>query len=100
MAIDSGRALGELARDAGDLLVAVHGGRDVRISGMAFDSGAVARGDLFFCIPGKVTDGHLYAEAAVTAGAVALCVGRLVDVDVAQVEVADVRRAMPRLAAA
>jgi UDP-N-acetylmuramoyl-L-alanyl-D-glutamate--2,6-diaminopimelate ligase len=46
--------------------------RDVGVQGLAADSRAVRPGDLFVAVPGEVTDGHLYIDAAVDAGAVAV----------------------------
>lgn len=46
--------------------------RDTEIKGIALDSRKVKKGDMFFCIKGLETDGHKYAEQAVSAGAVAI----------------------------
>jgi UDP-N-acetylmuramoyl-L-alanyl-D-glutamate--2,6-diaminopimelate ligase len=70
------------------------------IVAIVHDSGDVAPGCLFCCVPGSRVDGHDFAATAVAAGAVALLVERFVDVDVAQVLVDDVRTAMAPLAAA
>ena len=52
-------------------------GEDEReISGIAYDSRKVVEGDLFVCISGYSTDGHVYAQEAVKRGAVALVVER------------------------
>ena len=72
----------------------------VEIVAISQDSDAVAPGTLFCCVAGARADGHDFADAAVAAGAAALLVQRLVDVDVPQVVVADVRPAMARMAAA
>jgi len=53
------------------------------------DSRQVVPGDIFFALPGAVTDGHLFAEAAVQNGATLLVVERELDLDVAQVLVAN-----------
>ena len=50
-------------------------------------------------MPGEKVDGHEFAAAAVEAGAVALVVERELELDVAQVVVADARAAMAPLAA-
>jgi UDP-N-acetylmuramoyl-L-alanyl-D-glutamate--2,6-diaminopimelate ligase len=73
----------------------VIGRRSVEIRDLAFDTGAVIDGALFFCVPGARTDGHELAPAAVGAGAVALVVERPLDVAVPQLVVDDVRAAMP-----
>jgi UDP-N-acetylmuramoyl-L-alanyl-D-glutamate--2,6-diaminopimelate ligase len=80
----------EVAEIAGD-------GR-VEITGLAYDSGRVSPGALFFCVPGTRSDGHDFAPAAVDAGAAALVVERRLDLPVAQVLVADARAAMAPLA--
>jgi UDP-N-acetylmuramoyl-L-alanyl-D-glutamate--2,6-diaminopimelate ligase len=54
---------------------------------------------LFFCVPGEKSDGHEFAAAAVEKGAVALVVERELELDVAQVVVADARAAMAPVAA-
>ena len=73
---------------------------EVGISGVSYDSRAVQPGDLFFCVPGSVTDGHEYAQAAEEAGAVALCVERPTDTGLPELRVADARAAMATLSAA
>ena len=87
--------LTELASAAADLLVEVAG--DVEVRGLAYDSRAVAPGDLFFCVPGARHDGHLFAEAAVAAGAAALCVERPLGLGAPEIRVTDARRAMARI---
>ncbi|MEQ1872106.1 MAG: UDP-N-acetylmuramoyl-L-alanyl-D-glutamate--2,6-diaminopimelate ligase [Ilumatobacteraceae bacterium] len=76
------------------------GQRDAAISGVVFDSRRVTRGSLFCCIPGDEHDGHDFAAAAVSAGAVALLCERELALPVPQVVVADARAAMGPLAAA
>ncbi len=70
------------------------GGGATFVRGVAHDSRTVQPGDLFCCVVGRTVDGHDLAAAALGAGAVALLVQRPLDLDVAQVRVADVRRAM------
>ncbi|HEX7131952.1 MAG TPA: UDP-N-acetylmuramoyl-L-alanyl-D-glutamate--2,6-diaminopimelate ligase, partial [Iamia sp.] len=57
-------------------------------------------GDLYCCVPGAVTDGHDHAPAAVAAGAAALLCERPLGLDVPEVRVPSVRRAMGPVAAA
>jgi UDP-N-acetylmuramoyl-L-alanyl-D-glutamate--2,6-diaminopimelate ligase len=66
----------------------------VTVASLAYDSRDVRPGSLFFCVPGARADGHLFASDAVAAGAVALVVERSLALDVPQLLVADVRRAM------
>lgn len=62
------------------------------------DSRKVVPGSIFFALPGEVTDGHLFAGAAVDNGAVLLVVERELDLEVAQVVVADGYEALAALA--
>ena len=66
----------------------------VEVADLAYDTRAVERGALFFCVRGSRVDGHDLAEEALARGAVALVVERPLDVAVPQLVVADVRRAM------
>ncbi|MEY4069794.1 MAG: hypothetical protein RL721_408 [Candidatus Eisenbacteria bacterium] len=52
--------------------LAVHGGTDRDITGLALDSRRVRPGDVFFALPGVQADGARFAADAVTAGAVAI----------------------------
>src|SRR5690606_21534011 len=74
------------------------GEEDVEISGVQFDSRKVKPGDLFICVPGLVTDGHLYARKAVEQGAVALVLERDVEADIPKLFVSDSRYAMAIIA--
>ena len=69
------------------------------IHDLAYDTREVRPGSLFFCIPGANVDGHDLAADAVGGGASALVVERRVEVDVPQLLVPSVRRAMPVAAA-
>ena len=64
------------------------------ITGATLDSRAVKKGWLFCCVPGANFDGHRFAPAAVEAGAAALLSERTLDLEVPQLVVADVRKAM------
>jgi UDP-N-acetylmuramoyl-L-alanyl-D-glutamate--2,6-diaminopimelate ligase len=70
----------------------------VEIGDLAYDARAVGPGALFFCVPGSRADGHDFAPQAVENGAVALVVERPLDLDVPQLVVSDVRRAMAPVA--
>jgi UDP-N-acetylmuramoyl-L-alanyl-D-glutamate--2,6-diaminopimelate ligase len=98
--MNSTTSLKDLAAAGGDILVRVDGDPGTKITGLSFDSHTVGRGDLFFCVPGTMVDGHEFAGEAVAAGAAALCVQRPTTAGVPEVVVADVRRAMGRIAAA
>ncbi len=49
---------------------------EVMVTGVAYDSRKVRRGDVFFAIVGEKTDGHLYLAEAARAGAAAVVVER------------------------
>ncbi len=78
----------------------------VDVGGISHDSRRVVPGDLFCCVPGHVSDGHVYAAEAVERGAVGLLcehlIPDLIERDVVQTRVAPgtMRPVMARLAAA
>ena len=78
----------------------LRGDAAVDVRSVTHDSAAVSEGTLFCCVRGSRVDGHEFAPEAVDRGAVALLVERLLPVDVPQAQVADVRAAMPLVAAA
>ncbi len=74
-------------------------GTATTIADVEHDSRRVGPSTLFACIPGEVTDGHLHAESAIDAGAVALLTERRLGLGVAEVVVESVRRAIGPAAA-
>ncbi len=78
----------------------------VEVGGISHDSRRVVPGDLFCCVPGRVSDGHAYAAEAVERGAVGLLcehfIPDLLDERVVQTRIAEgtMRPVMARLAAA
>ncbi|NDH37434.1 MAG: hypothetical protein EBX76_05560, partial [Acidimicrobiia bacterium] len=73
----------------------VSGTTNVEITDVTHDSRTVQRGAMFCCVRGEERDGHDFAVQAVHSGASALLVEREVSgVEVTQVVVRDVRRAM------
>lgn len=89
-------SLHDIAEAVGGRLI----GGDLQVTGsVETDSRLVQKGSLFVCKPGEETDGHLFAQEALDAGAVALMVERELDVDAPQVLVADAVLALGRLAA-
>lgn len=95
----SSRALGDLARAAGDVLVELRGGHDLLVGSLAYDSRTAEPGALFFCVPGMMSDGHDHAATAASRGAVAVVAERPTEVRVPHVFVRDARRALARVAA-
>jgi UDP-N-acetylmuramoyl-tripeptide--D-alanyl-D-alanine ligase len=83
--------LGDLARLLdGRLVLADADTAATRVSGsVETDSRKVSEGSIFFAMPGEVTDGHLFAPAAVDAGAVVVIAERELDLPVSQVVVAN-----------
>ncbi len=73
---------------------------ELDVTGLAYDTQQVARGTLFFCVPGFTRDGHEFAPEAISRGAAALVVQRPLDLGVPEILVADVRAAMAPAAAA
>jgi UDP-N-acetylmuramoyl-L-alanyl-D-glutamate--2,6-diaminopimelate ligase len=96
---DSGMQLTEIMQGIDYRLMA--GLIDQNIMGISYDSRKVKPGDLFICIPGLKTDGHKYAEQAVSNGAKALLVEKevLINSETAVLLTADCRKAMPIAAA-
>jgi len=83
-----------------DLLVGTVG--DVaaaRVVDLTHDSRQIQPGWAFACVTGGRHDGHEFASGAVTDGASLLIVERRLPLDVAQIVVGDVRRAMGPIAA-
>jgi UDP-N-acetylmuramoyl-L-alanyl-D-glutamate--2,6-diaminopimelate ligase len=90
-------------------LSAIEGdGPSVEVTGVAYDSRRVGRGDVFVAMRGEATDGNRYIEAAVAQGAVAVVTDsreayaklRREHVGVAAVLVAHGRRALAEVSAA
>lgn len=74
-------------------------GPDSTIGGsVQTDSRLCRAGDVFIAKPGEVTDGHLFAPAAVRGGAALIIVERELDLPVAQIVVPDAVRALGALA--
>ncbi len=72
----------------------VAGARSVEVRDLAYDTRRMAKGALYFCVPGAYVDGHDLAWEAIEQGAVALVVERPLEVDVPQLVVVDSRAAM------
>ncbi len=90
--------IGELVKAAGlddsGLLQRIVGSAAVDVSSVVIDSRRSGASSMFACIPGNVVDGHSFAPEAVANGSSALLCERELDVDVPQVVVASVRRAL------
>jgi len=69
--------LEDLARGVAGAVL--EGDGSVEVTGIAYDSRHIKRGDLFVAVAGIHSDGHAYAADAVAAGAIAVAVERPVD---------------------
>lgn len=89
---------GRVAVTSAELAAALQGeligAPDVALLGISHDSGDVAPGWLFCAVVGAFHDGAEFAGEAVSAGAVAVLTQRVLDLDVPQILVGDVRAAM------
>ena len=75
------------------------GAPGVEVSSLAYSTGDVAAGSLFFCVRGFRADGHDFAQDAIDRGAVALVCERPLDLGVPEVIVPDARASMGPIAA-
>jgi UDP-N-acetylmuramoyl-L-alanyl-D-glutamate--2,6-diaminopimelate ligase len=75
-------------------------GGEIEIAELAYDTGSVKPGTLFFCVAGFTRDGHEFAPQAIASGAVALVVERPLNLGVPEVLVESARAAMAPAAAA
>ncbi len=72
---------------------------DTEVLGLACDSSKVERGFVFFCLVGQTSDGHTFAQEAVSRGAVALVVERKRAIHCGQIEKDNTKRDHARAAA-
>lgn len=81
-------------------ITGMQGNIDVKVSGIAFNSAEVKPGDVFVCISGFKTDGHIYAKDALEKGAVAIVAEKpLEDTAATVVYVENTRLAFAHMAA-
>ena len=76
-------------------------GNDVQTNNIIIDSRQVNKGDVFICIEGLTTDGHMFIYDAILAGAAAIIVQKDVsyeECDVTIIKVANTRAAMSIMA--
>ena len=100
MSVRLERQLDELLASTSEVIVTlIIGSATVKVSNITHDSSKVSSGAIFCCVVGENVDGHDFAKVAEANGAVALLVERRIEIDIAQVLVADVRSAMGFLAA-
>ncbi len=82
------------SKNLSDLLPGQSIARDVSITGIAYDSRKVNRGDLFFALPGEKADGAQFAAQAVANGAAAVVSSSSLDLAVPVIVVDNPRRIM------
>ncbi|MET0045505.1 MAG: Mur ligase domain-containing protein, partial [Candidatus Thiodiazotropha sp. 6PLUC3] len=87
-------SLSEVANE----LNAVHQGKDVSFQSVSTDSRTIQPGDLFVALTGPNFDGHRFVETAIQKGAVAIMVSTPQNSEIAQLQVADTRLGLGRLA--
>ncbi len=59
--------------------------KDTDINSLTCSSNEKCVNSIYFCIKGTKTDGHNYAEEAITNGAVCLVVERFLDIPITQI---------------
>lgn len=74
--------------------------QDVNVTGVAYDSRSVEKGNVFVCIKGFSTDGHQFAKMAEGKGAAAIIAEDAVDVSVPVIYVENARRTIAKISSA
>jgi len=96
--------LEQLVAEAGlrelGLIPTIFGDPSTEVGSVTMDSRNVMPRAIFACVPGHTSDGHDFAGLAVAAGARSLLCERRLDLEVPQVVVTSVRRALGPVAAA
>lgn len=74
----------------------VHGNVEQEVTGLAYDSNRVERGNVFFAVPGSRADGHKFVPQALERGAAAVVMEHRAHLppDATWVRVANIRRTM------
>ena len=85
---------------AADSMHGVLHGEDRTFHGVSTDTRSIREGQMFFALQGPNFDGCDYVGQAKISGAAGAVVNRLVDVDIAQIQVDDAKLALGRFAAA
>lgn len=80
-------------------IIEVKNAQDIEITGIAYNSRKVEKGQVFVCVKGFKTDGHKYAGQAVEKGAIALVVESFIEgLNIPQYKVESGRTALAILA--
>ncbi len=72
----------------------IFGDKNIEITSIAFDSGQVKNGSIFFCLKGSKLDGHNFADIAISKGAVAVVCSQDIYSSVTTIKVKDTRQAL------
>src|SRR5574344_549729 len=72
--------------------------KNIEITGISHNSKTTKKGDIFVCLTGEHSDGHIYAQKAIENGAVALFCEKVLDINVPQIIVKSTRRQIADLA--
>ncbi len=91
--------IGSLSTAAESMRGILHGS-DQRFEGVSTDTRSIQDGELFFALQGPNFDGHDYVGRAKAGGAAGAVVSRLLNDDIAQIQVDDAKLALGRLGAA
>lgn len=75
------------------------GDPETEITGLTHDTRELTEGELFFCLKGACYDGHDFAAQAGEKGAALLCVNRILPMEIPQLRVEDMNKAMAQIAA-
>ena len=83
----------------------IKGNADVEINNLVYDSRKAEKGDVFVCIKGAVSDGHIYAASVAAKGVAAIIVQDDIEItedfiDITIVKVEDTRLALAYMSAA
>lgn len=77
----------------------VFGDKNIDIKKLTFDSRKVEKGSMFFCIDGTKVNGKIYAIDAIKNGAVCIVTSQKQSLQIVQIVVKDVRKAMAKMSA-
>ncbi len=78
--------------------IEIKNAKNVEITGISHNSKTTQKGDIFVCLTGEHSDGHIYAQKAIENGAVALFCEKVLDINVPQIIVKSTRHQIADLA--
>ena len=86
-------AIKEISKYLGNIIE-----NDSKVSGISYNSQEVNPGDIFVCLVGEKTDGHKFAQEAISKGAKLIVAQRKIDTSVPVIYVDDTQIALAKLA--